>query len=67
MRREVSYIRLYLHINTDIPLTNKLLKWHKMETPSGRRAPRYPLAVDVELTNLESGIQIKERTKDLSL
>ena len=38
-----------------------------METPSDRRASRYPLAVDVELTNLESGIQIKERTRDLSL
>jgi hypothetical protein len=38
-----------------------------MEARSGRRSPRYPLAVDVELTNLESGIQIKERTKDLSL
>jgi hypothetical protein len=38
-----------------------------METRSGRRAPRYPLAVDVELTDLESRIQIKERTRDLSL
>jgi len=38
-----------------------------METRSGRRAPLYPLAVDVELTNLQSGIQIEERTKDLSL
>ena len=38
-----------------------------METRSGRGAPRYPLAVEVELTNLGSGIQIKERTKDLSL
>jgi hypothetical protein len=38
-----------------------------METRSGRRAPRYPLAVDVELTDLQSGIEIKERTRDLSL
>jgi CDGSH-type Zn-finger protein len=38
-----------------------------METQSGRRAPRYPFAVDVELTDLQSGIQIKERAKDLSL
>jgi hypothetical protein len=34
---------------------------------STRRAPRLPLVVDVELTNLKSGIQIKERTRDLSL
>jgi hypothetical protein len=38
-----------------------------METRSGHRAPRYPLAVDVELINLQSGMQIKEHTKDLSL
>jgi hypothetical protein len=38
-----------------------------METRSDRRAPRYPLAVDVELTDIQSGIEIKERTRDLSL
>ena len=38
-----------------------------METRSGHRAPRYPLAVDVELIDLQSGMQIKEHTKDLSL
>jgi hypothetical protein len=38
-----------------------------METRPGRRAPRYPLAVDVELIDLQSGIKIKEHTKDLSL
>jgi len=36
-----------------------------MET--SRRALRHPLVVDVEVINLESGIQIRERTKDLSL
>jgi hypothetical protein len=36
-----------------------------METT--RRALRHPLVVDVEVTDLESGIQIRERTKDLSL
>ena len=32
-----------------------------------RRVLRHPLDVDVEVTDQESGIQIKERTKDLSL
>jgi PilZ domain len=38
-----------------------------MKTRPTRRGPRHPIAVDVEVTNLELGIQIKERTKDLSL
>jgi hypothetical protein len=38
-----------------------------METRSTRRALRHSLAVDVEVTNLELGIQISERTKDLNL
>ena len=38
-----------------------------MKTSSPRRAARHGLAVEVEVTNLESGIEIKERTKDLSL
>jgi PilZ domain len=36
-----------------------------MET--ARRVLRHPLVVDVEVTNLESEIRIRERTKDLSL
>jgi hypothetical protein len=32
-----------------------------------RRALRHLLAVDVEVTDLDSGIQIRERTKDLNL
>jgi hypothetical protein len=36
-----------------------------MET--ARRVLRHPLVVDAEVTNLESEIQIRERTKDLSL
>lgn len=32
-----------------------------------RRAPRYLLEVDVEVTDLESGMRVKEKTKDLSL
>ena len=38
-----------------------------METRSTRRALRHPVVVDVEVTDMESGILIKERTKDLSL
>ncbi len=38
-----------------------------MKTRPTRRGQRHPIAVDVEVTNLELGIQIKERTKDLSL
>ena len=38
-----------------------------METRSTRRALRHPLVVNVEVTDLHSGIQIKEHTKDLSL
>ena len=38
-----------------------------MKTRPARRGQRHPIAVDVEVTNLELGIQIKERTKDLSL
>jgi len=32
-----------------------------------RSSPRYSLAVDIELTDLQSQTQIRERTKDLSL
>jgi hypothetical protein len=38
-----------------------------MKTRPTRRGQRYPVAVDVEVTNLELGIQLKERTIDLSL
>ena len=38
-----------------------------MKTRPTRRGQRHPVAVDVEVTNLELGIQIKERTIDLSL
>ena len=38
-----------------------------MENRFTRRALRHPLVVDVEVTDLQSGIQIEERTKDLSL
>jgi hypothetical protein len=31
-----------------------------------RRTPRYPLAVDIELTDIESHVQIRGRTKGLS-
>ena len=39
---------------------------HDMETPSTRRAPRHALEADVMVTDLQSGIHISERTKDLS-
>jgi hypothetical protein len=32
-----------------------------------RDMPRYPLIVDIELTDLQSGIKIRARTKNLSL
>jgi hypothetical protein len=32
-----------------------------------RLIPRYSFIVDIELTDVQSGIQISERTKDLSL
>ena len=32
-----------------------------------RSAPRYAFAVDIELTDVQSRIQIRERTNDLSL
>ena len=38
-----------------------------MESRSTRWALRHPLVVDVEVTDLESGIHIRGRTKDLSL
>ena len=38
-----------------------------MKTRPTRRGQRHPIAVDVEVTNLELGILIKERTVDLSL
>ena len=45
----------------------KVVERPSTEPQSTRRAPRLPLVVDVEVTNLKSGIQIKERTRDLSL
>jgi PilZ domain len=38
-----------------------------MENRSTRRAPRHVLEVDVVVTDLQSGIHISERTKDLNL
>jgi PilZ domain len=32
-----------------------------------RRTPRYPLAVDIDVTDIQSGIQIRGRTNTLSL
>ena len=32
-----------------------------------RRTPRYPLAVDIEVTDIQSDVQIKGRTNTLSL
>jgi len=40
---------------------------NRMEPQSTRRALRHPLVVDVELIDPESGIQIRDLTKDLSL
>ena len=37
-----------------------------MKSRTTRRTQRHALVVDVEVTDPESGIQIKERTKDLS-
>ncbi|MDX6713170.1 MAG: hypothetical protein QOH96_4186 [Blastocatellia bacterium] len=44
-----------------------MVEKHGMETRSTRRVLRQPLVVDVEVANQESGIQIKDLTKDLSL
>jgi hypothetical protein len=38
-----------------------------VEYELARRTPRYSLVIDVELTDVQSGIQIKARTKQLSL
>ena len=38
-----------------------------MEPRSTRRALRHSLIVDVEIVDLKSGIQIRERSKDLNL
>ena len=38
-----------------------------MEPRCTRRVPRHLIVIDVEVIDLESGIQIRERTKDLSL
>ena len=40
---------------------------HGFDTRTTRRAMRHRLAVDVEVTDRRSGIQMKEHTKDLSL
>lgn len=32
-----------------------------------RRTPRYPLAVDVEVTDIQSGVQVRGKTNTLSL
>ena len=38
-----------------------------MEYKSVRRTPRYSFVVDIELTDIQSGVQISGRTKQLSL
>ena len=43
------------------------LERHDTEAPSDRPALRGALVVDVEVTDRQSGIQIKERSNDLSL
>jgi hypothetical protein len=47
--------------------TSGTLEIHDTETRSDRQASRGPLVVDVEVTDRQSGIQIKERSNDLSL
>jgi hypothetical protein len=37
-----------------------------MEFDCRRRVPRYPLAVDIEVTDIESDVQIRGRTNTLS-
>lgn len=39
----------------------------ELDVKNTRRTPRYPLEVDVEVTDLELGMHVKEKTKDLSL
>ena len=38
-----------------------------MEDENHRLTPRYSFVVDIEVTDLQSGTQIRERAKDLSL
>jgi len=38
-----------------------------MQRQESRRVPRHSIAVDVEVTDVHSQIQIRERTRDLSL
>ena len=38
-----------------------------MEFTDSRRVPRHPFIADIEATNMKSGIQITEHTKELSL
>ena len=38
-----------------------------MEYKDRRQAPRHSFVADIELTDVQSGTQIKERVKDLSL
>jgi len=38
-----------------------------MEPKDARRAPRQSFEVDVEIANVESGIRIRDRTRDLNL
>jgi PilZ domain len=38
-----------------------------MEYEYSRRVPRYSLIADVEVTDVQSGIQIRERTRELAL
>ena len=38
-----------------------------MEYESVRRAPRYPLVLDIEMTDIQLEIQIRARTKMLSM
>src|SRR5216683_8111118 len=41
--------------------------WCLMEYEDTRLAPRYSFVVDIEVTDLESETQIRDRAKDLSL
>jgi hypothetical protein len=43
-----------------------MVETHGAETRSRRRALRRPIVLDVEVTDQQSGIQIKDQTKDLS-
>jgi len=50
-----------------VPELVTTIEEHGKQGRSARRALRHALVVDVEVTDPESGIQINERTRDLSL